>query len=315
MEYDEDTESTAREGELEAFADADNNADADAPAEAEAEEEGEAEAQAEGEAEEADGDTDAEIEVDADTSGDVDAELNAMLDAVDAPASATDTAAASAAASGAATIGNAGSGTAVATKAKKPRVKRDQFDAIAISMSRRGESGVGDEALQRARYMSLHEKASKIVVGEDGELRVQLRSTMFVPFLQCPLCKGYLRNAVRLKQCMHAFCHYCISTFFYDCEDVDTTTCHPKCPAFVDEWRDVPVPSSPGSGSSSSAASSSSSSSPGTASGSGPRVVCGIGYNTNEVLPDPTLQQLVNLFVQKVQEKNKEKEKAEKEKR
>ena len=63
------------------------------------------------------------------------------------------------------------------------------------------------------------------LAGEEALIR-KIKKKDLHPFLKCPLCDGFFRDAHTINECLDTFCKSCIYKYFY--EDVNRENC-PKC--------------------------------------------------------------------------------------
>jgi len=67
----------------------------------------------------------------------------------------------------------------------------------------------------------------------DGhQVAFELRSLN--PFIMCTLCRGYLRDAHTIKECLHSFCKVCLHAFFDRLDRVHQKARCPRCDIVLD---------------------------------------------------------------------------------
>eukprot|EP00921_Rhytidocystis_pertsovi_P016549 GHVQ01026090.1.p1 GENE.GHVQ01026090.1~~GHVQ01026090.1.p1 ORF type:complete len:660 (+),score=196.03 GHVQ01026090.1:610-2589(+) len=93
------------------------------------------------------------------------------------------------------------------------------------SRSIQGESGggVGDEVNgrggeggQRGEMEYKQDVGDLVMVETHDGLNVKFKLRVLAELLKCPLCGGFFRNAVTIRECLHTFCRSCLSVYMYE---------------------------------------------------------------------------------------------------
>ncbi|OII71108.1 zinc C3HC4 type domain-containing protein [Cryptosporidium andersoni] len=83
----------------------------------------------------------------------------------------------------------------------------------------------GDENKQKSYS---YEPGDLETVVTDHGLDVAFRIKVIADLLECPLCKGFFRNATTIKECLHTFCNVCIINYIESGKE----SC-PKCGEYM----------------------------------------------------------------------------------